>query len=103
MTSTLPWHQSVTALRQSTILSGSYEALRRSVCSIVLGAGLEIVGLNFCPSAAEVSRLWRRKRLGNCRLGPVWNPPSAADIRTVAPHSLDSGTLLGRSLTRCAA
>src|SRR5262245_6809312 len=34
MTSTLPWHQSVTAFCQWTILSGSYDAFRRSVCSI---------------------------------------------------------------------
>src|SRR3990167_9372483 len=34
MTSTFPWHQSVTAFCQLTILSGSYDALRRSVCSM---------------------------------------------------------------------
>src|SRR5215831_18981125 len=34
MTSTLPWHQSVTAFCQWTILRGSYDALRSSVCSI---------------------------------------------------------------------
>ena len=34
MTSTLPWHQSVTAFCQWTTLSGSYVAFRRSVCSI---------------------------------------------------------------------
>jgi cell wall-associated NlpC family hydrolase len=34
MTSTLPWHHSVTAFCQWTILSGSYDALRSSVCSI---------------------------------------------------------------------
>ena len=33
-TSTLPWHHSVTAFCQWTILSGSYDALRRSVCSM---------------------------------------------------------------------
>src|SRR5471030_1302693 len=33
MTSTLPWHQSVTAFCQLTILRGSYDALRSSVCS----------------------------------------------------------------------
>src|SRR5215208_1752157 len=36
MTSTFPWHQSVTAFCQLTILSGSYDAFRRSVCSKVL-------------------------------------------------------------------
>src|SRR5689334_3042421 len=33
MTSTFPWHQSVTAFCQWTILRGSYDALRSSVCS----------------------------------------------------------------------
>src|SRR6266536_83547 len=33
-TSTFPWHQSVTAFCQWTILSGSYVALSSSVCSI---------------------------------------------------------------------
>lgn len=33
MTSTLPWHQSVTAFCQWTIFRGSYDALRSSVCS----------------------------------------------------------------------
>src|SRR5438105_6939351 len=35
MTSTLPWHQSVTAFCQWTILRGSYDALSSSVCSKV--------------------------------------------------------------------
>src|SRR3982751_5939318 len=34
ITSTFRWHQSVTAFCQSTILRGSYDAFRRSVCSI---------------------------------------------------------------------
>src|SRR5437588_4965162 len=34
ITSTFPWHSSVIAFCQWTILSGSYVALRRSVCSI---------------------------------------------------------------------
>ena len=34
MTSTLPWHQRVTAFCQCTIFSGSYDALSKSVCSI---------------------------------------------------------------------
>src|SRR5215470_16646852 len=33
MTSTLPWHQSVTAFCQWTIFRGSYDALSSSVCS----------------------------------------------------------------------
>src|SRR5471032_1319688 len=35
-TSTFPWHQSVTAFCQWTILRGSYDAFRRSVCSMSL-------------------------------------------------------------------
>ena len=35
ITSTFPWHQSVIAFCQWTTLRGSYEALRRSVCSMV--------------------------------------------------------------------
>jgi hypothetical protein len=34
MTSTFPWHQRVIAFCQWTTFSGSYVALRRSVCSI---------------------------------------------------------------------
>ena len=36
ITSTLPWHHSVTAFCQWTIFSGSYDAFRRSVCSKML-------------------------------------------------------------------
>src|SRR5918996_4960573 len=36
MTSTFPWHQSVTAFCQWTTFRGSYVALSRSVCSISL-------------------------------------------------------------------
>ena len=46
MTSTFPWHQSVTAFCQWTILSGSYDAFRRSVCSNLF---------EFCPTPVEVS------------------------------------------------
>jgi hypothetical protein len=34
ITSTFPWHQSVIAFCQLTILRGSYDALRRSACSM---------------------------------------------------------------------
>src|SRR5580765_5758465 len=46
MTSTFPWHQSVTAFCQWTIFRGSYDAFRRSVCSNLL---------EFCPTPVEVS------------------------------------------------
>src|SRR3954471_12233631 len=52
MTSTFPWHQSVTAFCQWTIFRGSYDAFRRSVCSNLF---------EFCPTAVGVSigcRLW---------------------------------------------
>jgi hypothetical protein len=34
ITSTFPWHQSVIAFCQLTTLRGSYDAFRRSACSI---------------------------------------------------------------------
>jgi hypothetical protein len=48
MTSTFPWHQSVIAFCQWTTFSGSYVALRRSVCSINLRS--------LCPMAGDLSR-----------------------------------------------
>src|SRR2546423_14043189 len=36
ITSTFPWHQSVIAFCQLTTFRGSYEALRRSVCSMTV-------------------------------------------------------------------
>ena len=52
MTSTFPWHQSVIAFCQWTILSGSYDAFRRSVCSMSDRA----LDCEFCPTPVEVSR-----------------------------------------------
>src|SRR4051794_16373509 len=46
MTSTFPWHQSVTAFCQLTIFRGSYDAFRRSVCSNLF---------EFCPTPVRVS------------------------------------------------
>src|SRR5256885_8338269 len=56
ITSTLPWHQSVTAFCQLTIFSGSYDAFRRSVCSNLF---------EFCPTPVGVSigcGLWYLRR-----------------------------------------
>jgi len=46
MTSTFPWHQSVTAFRQWTIFRGSYDAFRSSVCSTLHES---------CPTTVGVS------------------------------------------------
>src|ERR671926_1651683 len=48
MTSTFPWHQRVMAFCQWTTLSGSYVALRRSVCSIIVES--------LCPTVRPLSR-----------------------------------------------
>jgi hypothetical protein len=56
MISTLPWQHKVMAFRQGTTLSGSYDALRSSVCSIaerILTDGLR-----------EVNRRWQIKHGG---------------------------------------
>ena len=49
ITSTFPWHQSVIAFCQWTTLRGSYDALRRSVCSMteIMMTG----GLAGCPES----------------------------------------------------
>src|SRR5712671_6436482 len=49
MTSTFPWHHSVTAFCQWTILSGSYDALRSSVCSIGAKQTLRRTSLRIVP------------------------------------------------------
>src|SRR5450759_5215445 len=61
MTSTFPWHQSVTAFCQWTIFRGSYDAFRRSVCSKLL---------EFCPTPHGVSMFW-----------PLWYKAAGADRR----------------------
>ena len=49
ITSTFPWHQSVIAFCQLTTLSGSYEAFRRSVCS--MSTTMITGGLAGCPES----------------------------------------------------
>src|SRR3954468_21059088 len=58
ITSTFPWHHSVTAFCQLTILRGSYDAFRSSVCS----------NLNeFCPTLVEVSIPADTVKRADCR------------------------------------
>src|SRR5437868_10458095 len=55
MTSTFPWHQSVTAFCQWTILSGSYVALRSSVCSMT--AIRDISGPTLCGARGRADSI----------------------------------------------
>src|SRR6476620_787216 len=71
MTSTFPWHQSVTAFCQWTILSGSYDAFRRSVCSKLFG---------ILPDAC------RGVKVG--RLQITWNMALRALCGTLAVHPI---------------
>src|SRR5262245_45665766 len=74
MISTLPWHQSVTAFCQLTILSGSYDALRSSVCSMATSG--------IVPNALiECQDNGRRKRRGTYRLAPLTNVPLTTDTK----------------------
>src|SRR5213593_1427541 len=64
-TSTLPWHQSVTAFCQCTTLSGSYVAFNSSVCSIARQAAKTCVGIlpdryNECQDRDAGKHLYRR-------------------------------------------
>src|SRR5688500_12226687 len=62
ITSTFPWHQSVIAFCQLTTLRGSYEAFRRSVCSItafmITGGHLSCPEWQ-SPNTSEHSKLHR--------------------------------------------
>src|SRR5687767_15373051 len=62
ITSTFPWHQRVIAFCQSTTLRGSYEALRRSACSMT--AFMITGGPMSCPErgAANTSELSKLRR-----------------------------------------
>src|SRR5215203_886093 len=53
MTSTLPWHQRVTAFCQWTILRGSYDALRSSVCSIGAKLTLRRTSIGIVPEGCR--------------------------------------------------
>src|SRR5437870_3848587 len=88
MTSTLPWHQSVTAFCQWTTLSGSYDAFSRSVCSMRLRRTDGHVrkdtppALNCARPPDEVSRCGRRKHHANWWLPPLGHQTRPADRRT---------------------
>src|SRR5712691_1550065 len=83
ITSTLPWHQSVTAFCQWTILRGSYDAFKRSVCSMCGSYMLRGALLKFCPTTVEVS-----SHRGCKRLAKLWLAASAgkAPIRRYTRH-----------------
>src|SRR5215813_12373068 len=71
MISTFPWHQSVTAFCQWTILSGSYDAFRSRVCSIAdVRSVVSTWNLfhEFCSTDVEVLRRGRRNHHENQRL-----------------------------------
>src|SRR6266571_4463983 len=77
ITSTLPWHQSVTAFCQCTILRGSYDAFRRSVCSMCRSYMLRRALLKFCPTTVEVSSHRGCKRLAKLWLAVCAGEPSS--------------------------
>src|SRR2546429_7538044 len=79
MISTLPWHQSVTAFCQWTILRGSYDALRSSVCSTAILILRWIVpdGPLKCQAADGL------KPIGKRRLAALRPGVRAADILQV--------------------
>src|SRR5206468_10975288 len=79
--STFPWHQSVTAFCQWTILSGSYVAFSSNVCSITLRG-------HFDRWAREVSRRRNGKRLDECQLAALWRLALAADSSRVQFRNL---------------
>src|SRR6185295_14146594 len=81
MTSTLPWHQSVTAFCQWTIFRGSYDAFRRSVCSMYGSCMLRGAQMKFCPTTVEVSSYRGCKHLANLWLA------AAADASTIARYN----------------
>ena len=88
MTSTFPWHQSVIAFCQWTTFSGSYVALRRSVCSIKPES--------FCLMGSGVSKGWRGAAVGpiigrpheprRCFHFRERRPPPSAAARRPAPR-----------------
>src|SRR5690349_12817021 len=68
ITSTFPWHQSVIAFCQLTTLRGSYEAFRRSVCSMtafmITGGRLSCLERQ-SPNTSEHSELHRYEKRGS--------------------------------------
>src|SRR4029450_9722012 len=63
MTSTFPWHQRVIAFCQWTTFRGSYVALRRSVCSIIVEP--------LCPTDCGLSRIRTHNRIVSSALQPI--------------------------------
>src|SRR6185503_6330949 len=71
ITSTFVWHHCVTAVCQWTIFSGSYDALRSSVCSMSHPGAPGDGRLKYCPTPAEVSSRRPRNSLVRERLALV--------------------------------
>src|ERR1700680_4199073 len=79
MTSTFPWHHSVTAFCQWTIFRGSYDALRRRVCSMY---DLEPTAppLELCLTMAGLSRHVR------CNCSETWSYQTVVPIPCEMPR-----------------
>src|SRR5436853_4440334 len=77
-TSTFPWHQSVTAFCQWTILRGSYDAFRRSVCSKLFG---------ILPDACRGVKVRRLQLTWNMALRALCGTLA---VHPIAMHMIDS-------------
>src|SRR6188472_3391750 len=99
ITSTFRWHQSVTAFCQSTILRGSYDAFRRSVCSI---SPLRVLSASVRRTASDSARRLprcqgndTRKHRGHQRLASVLARVKPVQSRAMFRRCPVAGTLLG--------
>src|SRR3954465_13533407 len=100
ITSTFRWHHSVTAFCQSTILRGSYDAFRRSVCSMS-----PLRDLSACSPRGTRSDSDRplprcqdndaRKHRGHQRLASVLVSAKPVQSRAMFARCRGVGTLLG--------
>src|SRR5687768_10591611 len=71
ITSTFFWHQSVIAFCQSTILRGSYEAFRRSACSMAR--------LDFARTFSDCQAACGTKHYVTQRVTPILRSMRSAD------------------------
>src|SRR5262245_12207044 len=98
MISTLPWHHKVTAFCQLTTFSGSYVALRRSVCSIVIATHCARGALG-CQ-ATDPRKAVLRMGLGRTDVISLHDLARGADNRSIVKGPLF--TLLAVLATGCA-